>query len=830
MSAELRLLAILWLFAAPMWGEDAKSADAEPDLPKPYREWLELVDSLITEEERAYFLGLDENFRRNSFIKAFWRQRDAYGDTEMVEAKVHWDERSAAAKSLWGSLKDARAQFFLVHGEPYSRCLHRTREVEVWWYDESNPDAKIRDSDAFYPAIFFKRNPWEAYRRWEFGISVTGTAVSRRYYPADLARLICGDGAVRSAEGRILAEPRDPVTVASLEIPEPSEEWVAAFASRTTDLPDSAARLAAELTLEFPGRHQQRTVAQGIVTIDRREAALHGTASEVHHQFSLLGELVRGDDIFESFRYRFELPARPSSTDPLALVFQRYLRPGEFRLILKLEDLHGRRFARIDRQIEVPDREREVDVARLGLEDSELFRFLAEANAATARGERSLRVLSPPGIVQTGMVRFQTVTVGEFDRVDFLLDKEIILTKRRAPYSVELDLGELPETHRLRVNGHDEGGQVLAADELILNPGGQRFRVHLTEPLRGQTYRDSLRAAVQVIAPEGKETERVEIFLGENRVATLYQPPFIQPIRLRGAELAYVRAVAYLSDGNSSEDLVFVNAPNIDEIDVHFVELYATVHDRAGRLIQGLEEKDFRVLEDGVEQRARRFEWVDTLPLATALLIDNSASMEDSLEKVGEAALTFVEQAIEPRDRAGLITFNHQPNVELRFTNDVEALSRQLEAMRASGGTALYDSLVFALHYFHGVKGQKALLLLSDGKDESSHFDFDSALEFARRAGVMIYAIALKEPDFDRKSRRVLDDLATETGGRAFFLEDLGDLEGIYASILEELRSQYLFAYQSSSAKDASEFRRIEVDVKVDGKRVEVRTMSGYYP
>jgi len=203
--------------------------------------------------------------------------------------------------------------------------------------------------------------------------------------------------------------------------------------------------------------------------------------------------------------------------------------------------------------------------------------------------------------------------------------------------------------------------------------------------------------------------------------------------------------------------------------------------------------------------------------------------MEDSLETVAEAADAFVEQTIEKEDRASLITFTSQPHVDVRFTNDVAALEAALEAMRAEGSTALYDSLVFALHYFHGIKGQKALLLLSDGKDEASGFDFDGALAYARRAGVTVYAIGLAEASLDRGARRVLRQLADETGGRSFFVDDVTQLQAIYAEIQEELRAQYLIAYQSSSARDASEFRTVSVEVR-DDRKLEVRTMSGYYP
>ncbi len=830
------LAVVLWTGAFPLPAEadaEESSLRAVEELPPRFREWLERVEILITEEEKAYFLTLDEDFRRSSFVAAFWRERDPFPDTPAFnELKVHWDERSAEARSRWGTLEDERSRFFMLHGEPLSRCLHRTREYEIWTYYEGSKDAKMIDPSLLFPVLFYARTRSSPYERWHVGKLFT-PVVRRTPAKVPMYEMCGGSRQPGTFQSGVRGE-GEPRTDESLEIPKPSKEWVAAFAADTTDVEADAMRLPADLVLDYPGRHQQRTVVQGIVSFAPEEVvAMSSESGELYHQFLLIGEVVRGDQLFESFRYRFELPSS-SSSERLALVFQRYLRPGDFRLLLKVEDLFGRRFARMDRRIEVPHMAEEAppEVPRPRLADSVLFRFLDEANQATARGERALRLLPPPGVVHTGLVRFQALAVGEYDRVEFSIDDQTILAKHRPPYSVELDLGEIPEAHRLRVDGFDAEGLRLATDEILVNPGGQRFRVHLSEPRSDRTYRQSLRAAVQVAVPDGDELERIELFLNEMRVATLYQPPYVQPIQLPDASTAYLRAVAYLTDGNSTEDIVFVNAPGeVDEVSVHFVELFATVYDRKGQPVRGLEASHFKVLEDGEPQEARRFEWVENLPLHVALMIDTSASMEESLETVSEAALAFVEDVVKPRDRVTLIPFNHLPHVAARFTSDTEVLARELEALRANGSTSIYDSLIFALYYFNGVKGQKALLLLSDGEDESSRFDFDAAMELARRAGVTVYTIGLTEAVENRDARRVLRQLADETGGRAFFVTELTELESIYASIQEELRSQYLFAYQSTSSKDSSEFRRIEVEVRLpEGKKAEVRTMSGYYP
>ncbi len=134
------------------------------------------------------------------------------------------------------------------------------------------------------------------------------------------------------------------------------------------------------------------------------------------------------------------------------------------------------------------------------------------------------------------------------------------------------------------------------------------------------------------------------------------------------------------------------------------------------------------------------------------------------------------------------------------------------------------DTIVFSLFYFNGVKGQRAIVLLSDGKDEGSRFGWDEALDYARRAGVAIYPIGLGE-DLEK---RKLERLAEETGGRAFFLKDAGELDAIYSKVQEELRSKYLIAYQSTNTSGSDDFRAVELKVSRPG--VEIKTIRGYYP
>jgi Ca-activated chloride channel family protein len=799
-----------------------------------FREWLERVSILITDEELDYFLTLEEDFRRWAFIEEFWRVRDPDPKTPYNELQRRWEARVGQALRSFGSLEDARARMLLTNGEPgrfqlpngrtVARCFDRSFHTEIWFYGGSERTAG-RFIVIFYQPDFGNQGLYELW----YGLR--DIRARRRFQlpstdPSDFCEADLMVGAMRfirqdTGYGHRIDE--------LMEIPPPtSREWVATFAQNTTELPAGVETFEIELLLDYPGRNQHRTAVEGVVGIDPASVASVELAGQSVHRFLLQGEVIRDGRLLESFRYRFEVPAGAQVDNKIPLVFQRYLRPGEVDLRLRVEDILGQRYAQVRRHVEIPSPDG-LDSVRHAPEAA-IFKLLAEANEAAERGQTTIRIVPPPdGEVQMGGTRFQTVAVGNVDSVTFFLDGRPILTKRRPPYSVELNLGSYAATHRLRVVAYGPEGSETAADELLVNRGGQRFRVRLTEPRQDRKYTGSLSAVAEVEVPDGRLLDRVELYLDERQVATLYQPPFVQPILLEDDGLAYVRAVAFLADGLSTEDVVFVNAPEyFEEVEVVYVELYASVYDRAGRPVAGLEREEFTVLEDGVEQQLRRFEFVRDLPFHAALMIDTSSSMEGAIGGVVSAARGFVEQALRPRDRVALFSFNARPEVEVQFSSSPEEVAQALSTLRGRGTTALYDSLIFTLQYFDGIKGQKALLLLSDGQDEASRFDFAAALETAKRAGVTIYVVGLAELARDRDSQKILQTLAGETGGRSFFIEDPAELPAIYQTIQEELRSQYLLTYQSTSEKDEGEFRRIRVEVERDG--VEVRTLAGYYP
>lgn len=808
--------------------------ELERALPEVYQRWLEEVATLITREERDTFLQLEKDYQRDAFIERFWAVRDPYPESARNEIRDDWEKRVVEARQSFGSLTDERSRYYLLNGSPALRMVDQCGillwPTEVWIYP---PDGRLRETVVL---VFHQASALGKWRLWmpSDGLATLFQAASPFSDQQELAQQLTFT-CLRNQEfaaGILHVWRRGPVdytsTLARAQEPiaTPSHEWVTTFNSQSTDLPAAAALLPGDIEIAYPGRRQSRTVVQATVGIPRQALQAAEIAGNRSYNFVLNGEVVRDGRLFDSFRYKFDLPEATVDSEAVPLVFERLLRAGTYQLIVKIEDLNGGGFLRLEEALAVPT----IDAAE-PLPDPTSDRLLAEANAALSTHDDTIRILAPRGTMQSGLIRFDTLTTGSAIRqVQFRLDDKLLLTKNRPPYSVELDLGQVPRTRELVAVAFDADGREIATDTALLNASPHRFAVRLLEPRRGARYERSLRAEAQVELPEGATLERVEFWLNEELVATLYQEPFTQPIVLPpGGEIAYVRAVAYQVDGNSTEELVFVNAPdNLEEVDVHFVELYATVVGRDNRPVQGLTADAFRVVEDGVAQQLSRFEQLTNLPIHVAVLLDVSASMEPHLVTARDAALQFFRDTVTPRDRASLIPFNDRPTLAVPMTNRLDQLGGGLAGLKAERGTSLYDAVVFSLFYFNGLTGQRALLLLSDGKDENSRFTFDQTLDFARRAGVAIYTIGLDIGRGEIETRRVLRQLAEETGGRSFHVREPGELAGVYAAIERELRSRYLLGYQSTNAAPSTKFRTVDVEVARSG--LEVKTMRGYYP
>lgn len=778
--------------------------------------WLNEVALLITEEERRGFSSLEHDYQREAFVELFWQVRDLLPETRKNEFRDIWYERWEMADQRFGQVADDRAYTMLLAGPPREifgdLCPHLLSPTEIWHYEKSREFTE----DTYLVFVARDGEQESRWRNWRprEGIESLGLAADD-----DLAR--------ECARGRELEQILDAAIAWDellsnrLLVPQPSTSWVARFLERTTDMVPGRDTLEATLRLEFPGRHQNRTVVQGLITVPN-QVGEPGDSENPAFNLQVTGDVLRREELFDNFLYRFEVPVAETNHGQIPMAFQRHLLPGDYDLILKIEDLHSGRLYHTEQQIHVPA----ITAASSPSTDSQL----AEANAVLNASDHMVKIMPPPDELLIGKFRVEARTAGDgIAKVTFVLNGRTLMSKTRPPFSLEIDLGHAPRLHTLEAIALNAAGQELARDSILLNGGPHRFAVRLVEPEQGKRYVQSLRAAAEIDLPAGEHLDHVDFYLNETRLASLYQPPYVQPIQLpQDRHITYVRTVAYLDDGNSTEDLVFINTSNqMHHLRINMVELFTTVSDRQGHPVEGLASSDFTVLEEGEPQVISRFERVRDLSIHAGVIVDTSTSMTEELDEATKAALKFFDNVLRPKDRAAVVVFNDEPLMKVPFTNNMEILAGGLADLTSEGETALYDTLVFTLYYFAGIKGKRALILLSDGQDSHSRHSFEEALDFARRSGVAIYTVGLGFSSREIEVRNILQRLARETAGRAFFIDRARELDSIYAAIEEELRSQYLIAYQSTH-EQGGEFRRVEV--KIDQPGLKAKTIPGYYP
>ena len=268
---------------------------------------------------------------------------------------------------------------------------------------------------------------------------------------------------------------------------------------------------------------------------------------------------------------------------------------------------------------------------------------------------------------------------------------------------------------------------------------------------------------------------------------------------------------------------------------VNEVNVVFTVTDKHGHYVKDLKREDFKVLDDNKPaEQIRSFRTETDLPLQVGLLVDASNSVRDRFKFEQEAAIEFLNQIIRPNyDKAFIIGFDTTPEITQDFTDNSELLSRGVHAMRAGGGTAMYDALYFACR--DKLKNaprtgpvRRAVILLSDGDDNQSRVTREEAIEMAQRAEVIVYTISTNISGVKKQGDKILERIADATGGRAFFPFQLRDVSNAFTEIQDELRSQYALAYIPEDFRTDGRFRSIQI-VAHDQKQFHVRARRGYY-
>jgi len=266
------------------------------------------------------------------------------------------------------------------------------------------------------------------------------------------------------------------------------------------------------------------------------------------------------------------------------------------------------------------------------------------------------------------------------------------------------------------------------------------------------------------------------------------------------------------------------------------VSLTVTVTDALDRLVTGLEIRNFEIYEDKVKQEITHFSF-DDAPVNLGIVFDVSGSMKGmKLDRARDALKAFI-QTSHSDDDFFLIGFNQRANLLAEFTSG-EALANKLTLVDPGGQTALYDATYLGVEKVkQGRHSRNAILLISDGQDNSSRYTYGELRKRLREAGVQIYCIGIVEMgsgaggSLDMQGQAILEEIAQSTGGKAFFPKSAAELEEITTRIALELRHQYSIGYSPTNANRDGQWHKIKVSVKAPKgwSNLRVQHKEGYY-
>jgi Ca-activated chloride channel family protein len=819
--------------------------DRIKNLSEKFRQFLTDVDPIMNPTELDTFLILETDPQREIYVTEFWRRRDTVNGTTNHSFRDDYYERLETAKEEFKNVSSDRSRIYLIHGAPTDRIKIDCRllqPAEIWKYvyiPGMGHDVRFLFFQARNGIDFKLFSPIDPdmikqlISQDEIGRDMTGDAATSRVFGS--AGLGAGVSNVelqcRNGDEYLRA-----VTQAQLnkwdlqrifEPPQVNEEDVHKILRSVVLANPNAPKLTHEVAVQFPAKQGSRTDTEITITVPLAQLTRKDVNNAKLFSLDVTGEILKDDQLFENYRYRFDYPG-DMTNEKVAIVIDRFLRPADYVARVRVQDINSGAEAIVEKRITVPEI---FDTPEQQKAKESVSTALSQLKDDIESSQTRLRIVPLTDDLLSGIQHIDTIAFGDdIKGVEFYLDGKKVMTKRQPPYTLDLDFGNVPQVRRVRAVAINDKGDPITGDELMLNTGNDPFRVRIISPRIAFKLHGRTRVEMGVNVPEGKKLDHVDLFLNETKMASLYGPPYVQTIEIpEQAGVGYIRAVAELKDDPQPpvEDLVMINTPQfMEEVNVHLVELPTTVM-RNGHPINDLAQNAFKVMDEGKAVKVAKFEHVNNLSLSIGLAIDTSASMQPRMSEAQKAASQFFTNVMRQGDRAFLVSFDTQPQLIQRWSPRVADVNAGLGKLRAEESTALYDAVVYSLYNFLGAKGQRALVLVTDGKDTSSKFTFDQALEYARRAAVPIYSIGIgiKSSEFD--TRYKLSRFSAETGGNTYYIDMASELGHIYDDIQNELRSQYILGfYPPEGVKAGSKWRAVDVQVS-EGK---AKTIRGYYP
>ncbi|MCI0524642.1 MAG: VWA domain-containing protein [Acidobacteria bacterium] len=334
---------------------------------------------------------------------------------------------------------------------------------------------------------------------------------------------------------------------------------------------------------------------------------------------------------------------------------------------------------------------------------------------------------------------------------------------------------------------------------------------------------DRMQQAAQQSSSSGQSSDRTSNQKPEQKQESKPTPSPATP----GKQNPLKQILDQLSDNPGQDDRV--------KIPTDLVSVTVTVTDAYNRLVTGLDKQDFEIFEDKVKQDISFFNDDDS-PVSLGIVFDVSGSMKGKIERAKDALKAFI-QTCHNDDDFFLVGFNQRANLLAEFT-DGDTLANKFTLVDPRGQTALYDAAYLGIEKVkQGRHNRHALLLISDGQDNSSRYTYGELRKQLKEAAVQIYCIGIVEMGggaggtLDMQGQAILEEISQTTGGKAFFPRSAAELEDATTRIALELRHQYSIGYNPTNVKRDGQWHKIKVNVK--GRRglnnLRVQHKEGYY-
>jgi VWFA-related protein len=460
---------------------------------------------------------------------------------------------------------------------------------------------------------------------------------------------------------------------------------------------------------------------------------------------------------------------------------------------------------------------RNINIVALGL----LLTFLTITSASA----NTQLVLTRDGHAEgefKGMVDLTAVPGFDAARVTITVDGEKIAEALPSPYRVTVDFGPAAVQHKIVVTAIGADRKRVQWHQTI-NQGHLPLSVKI----------DAVDAAnrvfeAKVTAPDDNPIVSVDLWENGQKIASATEPPYRFTIAPEHFTQQFVQVTAKAKSGDEAADFWTPGGDmHVEAVDVRTVPLYVSVVDSSGATRTDIDRDLFKIIDNGKPGEILEFGKAFDQPISIALLLDASASMTYSMEEAEKAAVAFVKGTLKPGDRCTVFSVRDTPRREIALTSDREAIEKAILSIHAGGRTSLYDSIGSAIREMKDEKNRRAIVILTDGGDNTSMLGFDEIDRVTKESGIPVYFIAYDsgEPTEVQDMNR-LSYLAGETGG---FLVTASEknLTAKYGDIERDLRGQYAILYKVVDFAKHGAWRRVRV--VLNSPRLTARTINGYF-